>query len=108
MRCAQCSPRWHCCANGRIEGRNETRYSCWRCCANRRIAGRNENRMLVRALGRLAATRDDRRYDAMSSNEGIPGVFERLDLRRVINASGTETPYGAAPVRPEVIAAVAE
>ena len=32
--------------------------------------------------------------------------FERHGLRRVINASGTETPYGGSPVRPEVIAAV--
>lgn len=35
-------------------------------------------------------------------------VFENLGLRRVINVSGTETPYGAAPVRPEVMAAVSE
>lgn len=35
-------------------------------------------------------------------------VFDRLHLRRVINASGTETPFGASPVRPEVIAAIVE
>lgn len=34
--------------------------------------------------------------------------FERLRLRRVINVSGTETPYGASPVCQEVIDAVAE
>ncbi len=33
--------------------------------------------------------------------------FERYGLRRVLNVSGTETPYGASPVRPEVIEAVA-
>lgn len=32
--------------------------------------------------------------------------FVRYGLRRVINASGTETPYGGSPVREEVIAAV--
>ena len=32
--------------------------------------------------------------------------FVHYGLRRVINVSGTETPYGAAPVRPEVIEAV--
>ncbi len=35
-------------------------------------------------------------------------IFERLQLRRVINASGTETPFGASPVRPEVVAAIVE
>lgn len=35
-------------------------------------------------------------------------AFDRLHLRRVINASGTETPFGAAPVRPECIAAMVE
>ena len=35
-------------------------------------------------------------------------IFDRLGLRRVINVSGTETPFGAAPVRPEVIAAINE
>lgn len=35
-------------------------------------------------------------------------IFHRLGLRRVINASGTETPLGASPVRSEVIEAVAE
>lgn len=35
-------------------------------------------------------------------------VFERRGLRRVINVSGTETPFGASPVRPEVIAAINE
>jgi len=32
--------------------------------------------------------------------------FVRYGLRRVINMSGTETPYGASPVRDEVIEAV--
>jgi L-seryl-tRNA(Ser) seleniumtransferase len=32
--------------------------------------------------------------------------FERHGLRRIINVSGTETPYGASRVRPEVIEAV--
>ena len=35
-------------------------------------------------------------------------IFDRLGLRRVINVSGTETPFGASPVRPEVIAAITE
>ena len=35
-------------------------------------------------------------------------IFDRLALRRVINVSGTETPFGASPVRPEVIAAITE
>jgi D-glucosaminate-6-phosphate ammonia-lyase len=35
-------------------------------------------------------------------------IFSRLGLRRVINASGTETPYGASPVRQEVLQAVAQ
>jgi len=35
-------------------------------------------------------------------------IFDRLGLRRVINVSGTETPFGAAPVRPEVVAAISE
>ncbi len=35
-------------------------------------------------------------------------IFDRLCLRRVINVSGTETPFGAAPVRPEVVAAITE
>lgn len=35
-------------------------------------------------------------------------IFERYGLRRIINVSGTETPYGASPVRPEVIEAVRE
>lgn len=33
-------------------------------------------------------------------------IFERLSLRRVVNASGTETGWGAAPVRREVLDAV--
>ena len=33
--------------------------------------------------------------------------FAALGLRRVLNVSGTETPYGASRVRPEVVAAVA-
>jgi L-seryl-tRNA(Ser) seleniumtransferase len=33
-------------------------------------------------------------------------LFVRYGLRRVINVSGTETPYGASPVRDEVIEAV--
>lgn len=39
-------------------------------------------------------------------NNAIPDPFVRYDLRRVINVSGTETPYGASPVRDEVIDAV--
>lgn len=35
-------------------------------------------------------------------------IFDRLGLRRVINVSGTETPFGASPVRPEVVAAISE
>lgn len=35
-------------------------------------------------------------------------VFARHSLRRVINCSGTETPFGGSPVRREVIEAVAE
>ncbi|HVE48167.1 MAG TPA: aminotransferase class V-fold PLP-dependent enzyme [Casimicrobiaceae bacterium] len=35
-------------------------------------------------------------------------IFDKLGLRRVINVSGTETPFGASPVRPEVIAAISE
>jgi L-seryl-tRNA(Ser) seleniumtransferase len=35
-------------------------------------------------------------------------IFDRLQLRRVINASGTETPFGSAPVRQAVIDAVVE
>ena len=35
-------------------------------------------------------------------------IFARHQLRRVINCSGTETPYGGSPVRPEVVDAVAE
>jgi D-glucosaminate-6-phosphate ammonia-lyase len=34
--------------------------------------------------------------------------FQTYRLRRVINVSGTETPYGSAPVRAEVLQAVAE
>lgn len=33
-------------------------------------------------------------------------IFGRFGLRRVINVSGTETPYGASPVREEVLQAV--
>lgn len=33
-------------------------------------------------------------------------IFGRYNLRRVINVSGTETPYGASPVREEVLQAV--
>jgi len=36
----------------------------------------------------------------------MSAYFERYGLRRVINVSGTETPYGASPVRPEVIEAI--
>ena len=35
-------------------------------------------------------------------------IFGKRGLRRVINVSGTETPFGAAPVRAEVIAAITE
>ena len=35
-------------------------------------------------------------------------IFDNLGLRRVINVSGTETPFGASPVRPEVVAAISE
>ncbi len=35
-------------------------------------------------------------------------IFERLNLRRIINVSGTETPLGGAPACPEVLEAVAE
>ena len=35
-------------------------------------------------------------------------IFDKHGLRRVINVSGTETPFGAAPVRPEVISAINE
>ena len=35
-------------------------------------------------------------------------IFDKRGLRRVINVSGTETPFGAAPVRPEVITAINE
>ena len=35
-------------------------------------------------------------------------IFDKRGLRRVINVSGTETPFGAAPVRPEVIKAINE
>lgn len=35
-------------------------------------------------------------------------IFDKRGLRRVINVSGTETPFGAAPVRAEVIAAITE
>lgn len=35
-------------------------------------------------------------------------IFDKRGLRRVINVSGTETPFGAAPVRPEVVAAINE
>ena len=35
-------------------------------------------------------------------------IFDKRGLRRVINVSGTETPFGAAPVRPEVVAAITE
>ena len=35
-------------------------------------------------------------------------IFDKRGLRRVINVSGTETPFGASPVRPEVIAAINE
>ena len=38
----------------------------------------------------------------------MPDIFERLGLQRLVNVSGTETPYGAAPVCAEVIAAVGE
>lgn len=38
---------------------------------------------------------------------GDGDIFARYGLRRVINASGTETPFGASPVRPEVIEALA-
>lgn len=34
--------------------------------------------------------------------------FQKYDLRRVINVSGTETSYGSAPVRQEVLDAVAQ
>lgn len=34
-------------------------------------------------------------------------IFARHQLRRVINCSGTETPFGGSPVRPEVVDAVA-
>jgi len=37
-----------------------------------------------------------------------PGLFDRLALTRLINVSGTETPFGAAPVYPEVIEAATE
>ena len=35
-------------------------------------------------------------------------IFDKRGLRRVINVSGTETPFGAAPVRPEVVTAINE
>ena len=35
-------------------------------------------------------------------------VFARYGLRRIVNASGTETAKGASPVCAEVIAAVSE
>ena len=38
----------------------------------------------------------------------MPDIFDKRGLRRVINVSGTETPFGAVPVRPEVIAAINE
>ena len=38
----------------------------------------------------------------------MPDIFDRRGLRRVINVSGTETPFGAVPVRAEVIAAINE
>jgi len=38
----------------------------------------------------------------------VTDIFEKRGLRRVINVSGTETPFGAAPVRPEVILAINE
>jgi L-seryl-tRNA(Ser) seleniumtransferase len=34
-------------------------------------------------------------------------IFAKYQLRRVINCSGTETPYGGSPVRPEVVEAIA-
>jgi uncharacterized pyridoxal phosphate-dependent enzyme len=37
-----------------------------------------------------------------------PGLFDRLALTRLINVSGTETPFGAAPAYPEVIEAAGE
>lgn len=38
----------------------------------------------------------------------MANVFERLGIRAVVNASGTETPYGASRVRPEVVQAISE
>ncbi|VVE21212.1 aminotransferase class V-fold PLP-dependent enzyme [Pandoraea anhela] len=38
----------------------------------------------------------------------MSAIFEQLNIRRVVNASGTETPYGAAPVRSEVIRAISD
>jgi len=38
----------------------------------------------------------------------MPDIFKRLDLRHVINVSGTETPLGGAPVCPEVFEAASE
>jgi D-glucosaminate-6-phosphate ammonia-lyase len=38
----------------------------------------------------------------------MTNIFERLGIRSVVNASGTETPYGASCVRPEVIQAINE
>ena len=31
----------------------------------------------------------------------MPDIFDKRGLRRVINVSGTETPFGAVPVRPK-------
>lgn len=38
----------------------------------------------------------------------VNDIFTRHNLRRVINCSGTETPFGASPVRQEVIDAITE
>ncbi len=38
----------------------------------------------------------------------MPDIFEKLNLRHVINVSGTETPLGAAPASPEVLEAASE
>src|SRR3712207_545703 len=35
-------------------------------------------------------------------------LFAKLGLRRVVNASGTETGWGASPVRQEILEAVAQ
>lgn len=38
----------------------------------------------------------------------MANIFEKLGIRAVVNASGTETPYGASRVRPEVVQAINE